>query len=120
MKKYLQLIAGAMLAVILAGSCGNSLSPGDTVKQYIYAIRDKDGDTALELSTKEREFSEAYFEQAGGLFKKIRKISILSEEISKNGKKAVVKYKVTYKGDKEDSASVNLVKEDNQWKVKWR
>jgi len=129
MKKVSIIIGFAIISLMFfTTSCSGPSTPGDTLKEFSYAMEkgntdkvismfggekgemtaeDKEKLTALLASAKEE------IEKKGG----IKSIEIIEETISEDGKTAKVKAKTTFGDGSEDEGSSNFDLIDGEWKI---
>jgi PBP1b-binding outer membrane lipoprotein LpoB len=132
MKTHIQTLIGVLIVALFLGSCQKELTPGETVKQWIYAVEKEDVETLMEITAIPEgtpAFSKEQWEkliipevikdirEKGG----IKEISI--EEEQYNNEKvapghAFVQHTITYNNDsKNESETISLVNQDGIWKV---
>ncbi|MCK5856524.1 MAG: DUF4878 domain-containing protein [Bacteroidales bacterium] len=131
MKKITAILGFALISLmIFTTSCSSPSSPGDTLKEFSYAMEKGDVDKVIsflaadekDLTKEDKEKLTALvqgakveIENKGGIIT----IEILEEKIDEDGIKANVKSKTTYGNDKTDEGNSQLIFIDGSWKVKF-
>ncbi|MCF8234463.1 MAG: DUF4878 domain-containing protein [Bacteroidales bacterium] len=132
--KKLSLIASTVLSVFvlfLAVSCGGGgNSPGKTAEKAMMTAADADAEGFVKLVYMEEgeEISDEDMEQLQMMLdygqkeieKKegLKKVEIISEEVTEDGNEAEVKMKMVYGDESEDEETVKMIKQNGKWKVK--
>lgn len=122
----------ALIVLLFAFACKGGpggKGPGDVYKDAMMKIADGKYEAAMEMmaqkddnemTNEEREktmgmlgMTNAAIQAKGG----IKKIEILSEEISEDGVRANIEYKITFGNGEVNEDDNELIKEDGKWKL---
>lgn len=131
-KCIFNLIVAALVLNLM--SCSSD-TPGGALKDYVSALNDGDYETFVEgvyfserMSERRKEKQKAQllslardkgtteFAQKGGL----KRLEILSEEISEDGASAIVEYKRIFGNGEEDTGKQKMVKCEEKWLMDMR
>ena len=128
--KRITVLLGLVLfsLTVLTTSCSGPSTPGDTLKNFSYAMEKGDIDEVIsmfgagedEMTEEEKAKLESLIkagqeeiEKKGG----IKSIEIIEEKISDDGETAKVKSKTTFGDGTEDEGSSSFILVDGDWKV---
>ena len=129
MKKITAILGFAIISLMFfTTSCSGPSTPGDTLKEFSYAMEKGNTDQVIsmfggeqsKMSDEDKEKLTALLaaakediEKKGG----IKSIEILEETISEDGKTAKVKAKTTFGDGSEDEGTSSLELVDGDWKI---
>ena len=113
--------------MVVTTSCSSSSSPGETVKEFSYAMEKGDYDKLTdaiytngeEMTEKDKEKFKALFAMGKEQIDKkegLKDIEIIEETISEDGNSAIVKTKTIYGDGSDSKGSTNLILVDGDWK----
>jgi hypothetical protein len=113
MKRTLKFSAIALLAVVVLWACGGASGPKAVGESFLNAMAKGDIEGAKKFATKDAQESLGMM-AASAEAKKTNPDKIEIGEIKEEGDKATLSYK-----ENGADKSLNLVKEDGQWKAAW-
>lgn len=122
----------ALISLLFAFACkggAGSSSPGDVYKDAIMKLADGKYEEVMdmmadeddeEMTSEEREKTMGIFGMANATIQSkggIKSIEILNEEISEDGNKASIDYKMTFGNGEVNEDDNELIKVDGKWKL---
>jgi len=122
----------ALITLLFAFACKGGpggKGPGDVYKDAMMKIADGKYEAAMEMMAQkgDNEMTNEEREKTMGMFGMtnatiqakggIKKIEILSEEISEDGVRAYIEYKITFGNGEVSEDDNELIKEDGKWKL---
>lgn len=129
MKKIIALFTLVMGLFIL--SACNSNTPGGVAEQAVECIQKKDyagyidlmyyDDDKVPSAEEKKQFEDMLKSKAEATYEKkegIKSYEVVTEEISEDGKEALVRMKLVFNNDEQDVDSINLKKDkEGKWRI---
>ncbi len=129
MNKLAILLAVMVASATIFFACGGEETPGDITEKVYLSIADGEYDYVIdkmdtggeEITSEDRDKLKKMFEMSKGQIEKkggIKKVNILSEEVSEDGNNCTVQAEVEYGNGNKEPANSRFVKIDGEWMIR--